>query len=386
MQEFAGLPIAEPEAIGLSAPGLERFAAVINREIAEGRAPGAALMVARRGKVGLARAFGALRPGGPPTPLDALYRVYSMTKPVVTVAAMTLVEEGRLFLTDPLSKYLPAFKAATVGTERVAMRREITIHDLMRHTSGLCYGFTGTSPVQREVHSAGLINSARDPDEAMAALAKLPLMHQPGTAWEYGLSTDVLGRVVEMVAGAPLGEVLRARILQPAGMADTAFYTPPEKLGRRAEPHGFAMLDGAGVDRMNHTAPPRFEMAGTGLISTLADYARFCAMLARGGAPILGPRTLALMASNHISPDMAIQDTPLMPPGHGFGLGFAVRTSQGLAPTPGAVGDFFWGGVAGTAFVVSPALDKFAILMVQAAEYREHFRNIFRNCLGAAIL
>jgi len=386
MQEFAGLPIAEPEAIGLSTPGLERFVGVIAREVAQGRAPGAALMVARGGKVGLARAFGALGPDGPPMPLDALYRVYSMTKPIVTVAAMALVEEGRLFLTDPLSKYLPAFKSATVGMERAAMRREITIHDLMRHTSGLCYGFTGASPVQREVHAAGLINSSRDPDEAMTALAALPLMHQPGTAWEYGLSTDVLGRVVEIVAGAALGEVLRERILHPLGMSDTAFYTPPEKIGRRAEPHGFAMLDGAGVDRMNHTAPPRFEMAGTGLMSTLADYARFCAMLARGGAPVLGPRTLALMTSNHISPDMAIQDTPLMPPGHGFGLGFAVRTHAGLAPTPGAVGDFFWGGVAGTAFVVSPALDMFAILMVQAAEYREHFRNLFRNGLGASLL
>jgi CubicO group peptidase (beta-lactamase class C family) len=319
-------------------------------------------------------------------PLDALFRIYSMTKPIVCVAAMTLVEEGRLFLTDPLSKYLPAFKSATVGLERAAMRREITIHDLLRHTSGLCYGFTGSSPVQREVHAAGLINSAREPDEAMAALAALPLMHQPGTAWEYGLSTDVLGRVVEIVAGDSLGEVLRARIFEPLGMADAAFYTPPDKLDRRATPHSFAMLDGAGLDRMNHTAPPRFEMAGTGLMATLADYARFCAMLARGGAPVLGPRTLALMASNHISPDMAIQDTPLMPPGHGFGLGFAVRTHAGLAPTPGAVGDFFWGGVAGTAFVVSPALDMFAVLMVQAAEYREHFRNLFRNGVGAALL
>jgi len=386
MQEFADLPIAEPEAVGLSSARLERFVALLGREIEAGRAPGVTLMVARRGRVGLARALGAIRPQGPSMPLDTLFRIYSMTKPIVSVAAMTLVEEGRLFLTDPLSKYLPAFKTTTVGAERAAMRREITIHDLLRHTSGLCYGFTGASPVQRQIHAAALVNSARDPEEVMAALAMLPLMHQPGTAWEYGLSTDVLGRVVEIVAGASLGEVLRTRVFEPLGMSDSAFYTPPDKLGRRAEPHGFAMLDAAGIDLMNHTAPPRFEMAGTGLISTLADYARFCAMLARGGAPVLGPRTLALMTSNHISPNMAIQETPLMPPGHGFGLGFAVRTDAGLAPTPGAVGDFFWGGVAGTAFVVSPALDMFAILMVQAAEYREHFRNLFRNGLGAALL
>ncbi len=384
---FAGLPVAEPEAIGLSSPALERFGAVIAREIAENRAPGAALMVARGGKVGFAQAFGAIRPGGPEMPLDALYRIYSMTKPMVSVAAMTLVEEGRLFLTDPLSQFIPAFAETTVG---VGLQRPILIHDLMRHTSGLCYGFTGTSPVQRRVHAAGLVDCTRDPQEAMQALAALPLMHQPGTAWEYGFSTDVLGRVVEIVAGASLGEVLRERIWEPLGLTDTAFYTPPQKAARRAEPHGFAMLDAAGIDRMSHEAPPRFEMAGTGLISTLADYARFCAMLAGGGAldgaRILGARTLALMASNHLSPDMAIQDTPLMPPGHGFGLGFAVRTAPGLAPTPGAVGDFFWGGVAGTAFVISPALDMFAVLMVQAPEYRERFRNLFRNCLAASLL
>ncbi len=173
-------------------------------------------------------------------------------------------------------------------------------------------------------------------------------------------------------------------------MTDTAFFTPAEKVARRAEPHGFAMLDAAGIDRLSHETPPRFEMAGTGLISTLRDYARFCAMLAGGGVlegrRILGPRTLGHMASDHLSPQMAIQDTPLLPPGHGFGLGFAVRTATGLAPTPGAAGDFFWGGVAGTAFVISPALEMFAILMVQAAEHRERFRNLFRNLLAASVL
>ena len=394
--EFAGLPMAEPEAVGLSGPRLERFGATLMREIAAGRAPGAALAVARRGRVAYARAFGRLGPEGGPLPLDALFRIYSMTKPVVSVAAMTLVEEGRLFLTDPLAQYIPAFAGATVGVmeggslRRVPARRPILIQDLLRHTSGLCYGFTGDSPAQREVHAAGLVDSARDPEEAMATLAALPLLHQPGAAWEYGFSTDVLGRVVEIVAEAPLGEVLRARVFAPLGLAETAFHTPPEKVARRADPHGFAMLDAARVDRMSHLAPPRFEMAGTGLISTLGDYARFCAMLAGGGAldgaRVIGPRTLAFMASDHLAPGVAIQDTPLMPPGHGFGLGFAVRVAPGLAPTPGAVGDFFWGGIAGTAFVVSPALDLFAVLMVQAAEHRERFRNLFRNGVAAAAL
>ena len=387
---FAGLPVAEPESIGLSSPALERFGATISREIAAGRAPGATLMVARRGKIGFARAFGAIRPDGPSMTLDALFRIYSMTKPIVSIAAMTLVEEGRLFLTDPLSLYLPGFADVRVGTERTEPRREIAIHDLLRHTSGFCYGFTGDTPVQREVQAARLVDPRRDPAEAFDALAALPLLHQPGTAWEYGLSTDVLGRVVEIVAGMSLGDVLARRIFAPLGMTDTAFFTPAEKAARRAEPHSFAALDTAGVDRMSQETPPRFEMAGTGLISTLADYSRFCAMLAGGGAlegrRILGVRTLAFMASDHLSPQMTIQDTPLMPPGHGFGLGFAVRTAPGLAPTPGAVGDFFWGGVAGTAFVVSPSQDLFAVLMVQAAEHRERFRNLFRNLLAASVL
>ena len=389
-QTFAGLPVAAPESIGLSGPALERFAAVLSREIEAGKAPGAVVMVARRGKVGFARALGALTPGGRSMTLDALFRIYSMTKPLVSVAAMTLVEEGRLFLTDPVSHYLPEFAGVRVGVERTPAKRAITVQDLLRHTSGLCYGFTGTSPVQQEVHAAGIVDSQRDPAEAMRALAALPLMHAPGSAWEYGLSTDVLGRVIEAIADAPLGDVLARRILGPLGMGDTAFHTPPEKLARRADPHNWTMLDGARIDRMNHETSPPFQMGGTGLISTLPEYARFCAMVAHGGAlegrRILGPRTLAFMASDHIAPGMAIQDTPLLPPGHGFGLGFAVRTAPGLAPSSGAVGDFFWGGVAGTAFVISPALDLYAVMMVQAAEYREHFRNLFRNLLAASVL
>ena len=385
MGQIFGLHTAEPEAVGLSSPALEKFGMALEREIAAGHAPGAALAISRRGSIGFARAFGALRPGGPPTPLDALYRIYSMTKPIVSVAAMTLLEDGRLFLNDPVSKFIPAFanvKAARGG-------REMTVHDLFRHTSGLCYGFTGASEVQRHVLAANLVDTSLDPVKAMQTLAALPLMHPPGTMWEYGLSTDVLGRIVEIVAGVALGEVLQSRVLGPLGMTDTAFYTPTEKLARRAEAFSFAMFDSARIDKMNHTAPPRFEMAGTGLISTLGDYVRFCAMLAAGGAldgaRIIGPRTLAFMASDHLG-DLPRQDTPLLPPGHGFGLGFAVRTAPGLAPSPGAVGDFFWGGVAGTAFVISPQLDMFAVLMVQAPDYREHFRNLFRNMLAAAIL
>ena len=381
-----------PESIGLDPRALARLSAAFEREIANGRAPGATFLIARRGRIGFAGAFGAIRPGGPAMPLDALFRIYSMTKPLVSVAAMALAEEGRLFLTDLVSAYIPAFAETKValGDGLAAPRRPMLVHDLLRHTSGLCYGFTGASRVQKAVLAGAFVDSRRDPAEAIDALAALPLMHQPGAAWEYGLSTDALGRIVEIVEGAALGEVLRARLIEPLGMSDTAFFTPPVKVSRRAEPHSFAALDAAGIDRMSHEALPRFQMGGTGLISTLGDYARFSAMLAGGGAlegvRVLSPRTLAFMASDHLAPGLAIQDTPLLPPGHGFGLGFAVRTAPGLAPSPGAVGDFFWGGVAGTAFVVSPALDLYAVMMVQAAEHREYFRNLFRNLLAAAVL
>src|SRR5271163_2526329 len=214
---FAGLPTAQPDEIGLSRSGLQRLTAVMEREIAAGRAPGMAML-------------GAREPGGPAMPADAIFRIYSMTKPIVSAAAMMLVEEGRMSLADPLSKYIPAFADTKVGVETgdglelVPLKRPITVQDLMRHTSGLTYGFTGASKVQRLVVAARILSRDKTMGEHVQALAALPLMHQPGEAWEYGLSTDVLGRVLEVIEGASLGEVLRARIFTPLGMADTAFF------------------------------------------------------------------------------------------------------------------------------------------------------------------
>jgi CubicO group peptidase (beta-lactamase class C family) len=392
---FSGLPTARPEEVGLSRAALQRLTDVMFREIEAGRAPGASMLVARHGKVAFSQSLGALRPGGPPMSADAIFRIYSMTKPIVSVAAMTLVEDGRLLISDPLAKYIPAFAKTMVGVENgdkldlVPVKRPITIQDLLRHTSGLTYGFTGASQVQKLTHAAAPMSQDRSAAEHVEALAAVPLQHQPGEVWEYSHSTDVLGRVVEVIAERSLGEFLRERIFAPLGMADTAFYTPDSKRERLAQPYSFDLLIASNIDTIESRQPPRCEMGGGGLVSTIGDYARFLAMASGGGAlngaRILGSRTLAFMASDHLGPNV-VKNHFLLPPGHGFGLGFAVRLESGMAPTPGGVGEYFWGGVAGTAFLISPRDALFAILMVQAPDYRDYFRQLFRNLVYAAVV
>jgi CubicO group peptidase (beta-lactamase class C family) len=388
------LPYAPSETEGFLPERLDRLTAAMQREIDAKRAPGLSMLIGRHGRFVYRQTLGALRPDGPPMTDDAIFRIYSMTKPIVSVAAMMLVEEGRLSIIDPVSAYIPAFADVRVGVpsgdrlELAPLRRPITIQDLMRHTSGLTYGFTGASAVQKLTKAANVPAPNRTTAENAEAIAALPLMHQPGDAWEYGVSTDVLGRIIEIVEGARLGDVLRFRLFGPLGMTDTAFFTPESKLARRAEPFSLDFMTAAGVDTVNATSPPKFESSGGGLVSTLADYARFVAMLSDGGVfngvRILGPRTLAFMASDHL-PANANRDHYLLWPGHGFGLGFAVRTDVGMAPTAGSVGEFFWGGMMGTAFWVSPRDSLFAILMVQTPEYREYFRVLFSNLVAAAV-
>ncbi len=392
---LSGLPTARPEEVGLSRAALRRLADAMEREIAAGRAPGAAMLVARHGKIAFSQVLGALRPGGPPMPIDAIFRIYSMTKPIVSVAAMTLVEEGRLLISDPLAKYIPAFANTKVGVENgdkldlVPLERPITIQDLMRHTSGLTYGFAGVSQVQKRVFAADFFSQERTIAEQMDILAALPLMHQPGAAWEYSHSTDVLGRVVEIVSGRSLGEFLRERIFAPLGMADTAFYAPESKRERLAQPFSFDKFVSDKIDTIEARRPPPFEMGGTGLVATIGDYARFSAMLHAGGAfdgaRILGSRTIAYMASDHLAPGI-VREHAFLAPGHGFGLGFAVRLEGGMAARLGSVGEYSWGGYAGTLFLVSPRDALFAIFMVQAPEYLDYLRQIFRNLVCAAIV
>ncbi|HEY5204102.1 MAG TPA: serine hydrolase domain-containing protein [Roseiarcus sp.] len=393
MSSFA-LSYAPSETLGFIPERLDRLTTIMARQVEEKKAPGVSMLIARHGKVAYRDFVGALRPGGPAMTNDAIFRIYSMTKPIVSVAAMMLVEEGRLLITDPVSKYVPAFANTKVGVvngdkiDLAPLKRPITVQDLMRHTSGLTYGFTGASPVQKLVKAANVIDANRTAAENVEAMAALPLMHQPGEVWEYSLSTDVLGRVVEIVEGARLSEVLQQRVFRPLDMVDTAFFTPESKLARRADPFSFEVMIAAGADTRASTSPPKFESGGGGLMSTLADYTRFAAMLSFGGAidgvRLLSPRTLAFMASDHLGVGVR-KGHYLLWPGHGFGLGFAVRNDPGKAPTAGSVGEFFWGGMMGTAFWVSPRDSLFAVLMVQTPENREYFRVLFRNLVSAAI-
>jgi CubicO group peptidase (beta-lactamase class C family) len=398
--------LAEPDEVGLSPAGLDRLSAVMQREVDARHVPGVSMMISRRGKVAYRRDVGNLRPGGPALRSDAIFRIYSMTKPIVSVALMTLVEEGKLFITDPIAKFVPPFANVRVGVETdgkldlVGAARAITIQDLLRHTAGLTYAFTGNALVQRLYGTSQLFtpdpaNSkqslARDltTAEFAAELAKLPLIDQPGVSWNYSHSTDVIGRVIEVVGGQNLGAFLEQRIFKPLGMGDTAFFLPADKRERLAEPFAIDPDSGKPVQLVEADAPPRFESGGGGLYSTMDDYARFARLLSSGGTVgnvrIIGRKTLEFMTADHLGPNVRISNTNLLPPGHGFGLGFAVRHEAGMAPTPGTPGEFFWGGLAGTAFWIAPNEELIAMMMIQGPGQRDYFRNLFRNLVHAAL-
>jgi CubicO group peptidase (beta-lactamase class C family) len=400
-------PVATPEQAGFSTAGLDRLSALMQREVESKHVPGVSMLIARGGKLGYRRGFGTLRPNGPLMPPNAIFRIYSMTKPIVTVALMMLIEEGKLFLADPIGKFAPELADMKVGVESnggldlVPANRAITIHDLLRHTSGLTYAFTGNSAVQRRYGAADLF--AGDPANAkqfltrdltnaefVAELAKLPLIAQPGESWDYSHSTDVIGRVIEVVSRQSLGAFLRDRILQPLDMVDTAFYVPEDKADRLAEPFPADPDGGPPVQLIEMRTPPRFESGGGGLFSTMDDYTRFLQMLYHGGTlggtRFIGRKTLEWMTSDHLGPNVRIGTPSLLQPGHTFGLGFAVRREAGMAQTPGTPGEFFWGGVAGTYFWIAPKEELFALMMVQAPRQRDYFRQIFRTLVYAALL
>ncbi|HWX34791.1 MAG TPA: serine hydrolase domain-containing protein [Steroidobacteraceae bacterium] len=362
-------------------------------EIERGRVPGAVALIARRGRVGFFESFGQRDPAaGAPMAKDTIFRIYSMTKPITSMAAMMLWEEGRFLLGDPVAKYLPEFSDPTVAVERgedierVPAERAITIQDLLRHTSGLTYEFRGGGPVHKMYMSAKVHSRAQSNADQVATLSKLPLLHQPGTRWEYGRSTDVLGRLVEVLSGVPLGAFFEQRILGPLGMVDTAFHVPPRHHSRLAAPFARDPDSGAAVQLLEVRDPPSFESGGGGLVSTAGDYARFLQMLLNGGtldgSRFLSRKTIELMTADHLGPITGAPD--LLLPGHGFGLGFAVRLHAGMSTAPGSVGLYFWGGLAGTTFWVDPAERLFALMLIQAPGQRDYYRTLFRDLVYSA--
>jgi CubicO group peptidase (beta-lactamase class C family) len=388
------LPIAKPEEVGLSQAALDRLSAALNDRIASGHIPGAVALVARHGKVAYHQSFGRLDPASDkPMGTDAIFRIYSMTKAIVSVAVMMLWEEGRLLLSDPIGKYIPAFDQTMVGVisggiyGRTDADRPITIQDLLRHTSGLTYEFRGDTPIHEAYTKARIARLKQTNADQAEELAGLPLLHQPGTVWEYSRSTDVLGRLVEVISGQTLGTFLSERILIPLGMDDSGFSVPKADQSRIAEPFAKDPETGADVALLDIRRPVQFESGGGGMVATAMDYARFLGMLLGNGrlgsTRLLGRKTVELMTSDHLGTITGLAD--LLPPGHGFGLGFAVRTQPGMAPFPGSVGNYYWGGAAGTTFWVDPTERLYAVLMIQAPIQREHYRVLFRDMVYAAV-
>jgi CubicO group peptidase (beta-lactamase class C family) len=402
--------IAKPEQLGFSPDRLKRITQTYQGYVDRGELPGAVMVIARNGKIAYAEAVGFQdREKKIAMKKDAIFRLASMTKPIVSVAAMMLVEEGKLDLLAPVSKYLPELKDVKVGVEEIdptngrpnlrleTPHRPMTVQDLMRHTAGFVYGQFGDRLVHQAYRDAKVSDRDQSLAEMITKLAKLPLAHHPGEVWEYSVSVDVLGRVIEVVSGMELDQFVAERITKPLGMAATDFYVHEQDHGRLAEAQ-------AGADGKPATLPdvrqkPRLLSGGGGMVASAADYLRFCGMLLNGGEAgdlrLLSPHTVRLMTNDALPPNIAYTErgvrqngdiAPMPQMGQGFGLGFAVRTAPGHNPLPGSVGTFYWTGAWGTTFWIDPQEKLIAVQMIQVplAEgpaYRRVFRNLTYQAL-----
>ncbi|TYO63747.1 beta-lactamase family protein [Bradyrhizobium hipponense] len=386
-----------------SPEGLAKVSDYIRNEIATGKIPGAILLLQQHGKPIYYENFG-VRDVATEISMsaDTIFRLYSMSKPITSVMAMMLVEEGKLALDDPVSKFIPAFAGMKVGVEKKAedgkvalalepLDRPVTIKDLLRHTSGLPYGYYGGGMVRELYADANLFNSDLTNADFAAKIATLPLVEQPGTVWDYGFSTDVLGRVVEVISGKTLLQFEKERLLDPLGMTETAFYVAdPAKYPRVAEPMPDDRNINATTQLRDVRRPLKWESGGGGLVGTIGDYARFAQMLLNGGTyegrRYLKPETIALMASDHIGPETKVaRDQNYYPGGSsGFGLGFAVRTS--VPPgTSWPLGEYRWDGVGGTFFFIDPEDDLFGIFMVQTPTQRGRIQLALKTLIYQAM-
>jgi CubicO group peptidase (beta-lactamase class C family) len=394
------LPLGSAKDLGFCPERTRRLVEVLQSEVAKARLPGAVALIARRGQVLLHETVGQQDPvAGVPMGLDAIFRIYSMTKPIVSVAVMVLMERGLLLLSDSVAQHLPEFEDVQVTTHinghAVQHRPKVapTVQDLLRHTAGLSYEILGNEPIQRQYAQAQLASRDRTNREFSKALAAIPLMFEPGTVWEYSRATDLLGALVEVVSGQSLGAFLQDNILGPLGMVDTSFCVPPDKHHRIAEPFGHDPDGGIAMRLIDVRQSVALEAGGAGLASTSADYARFLQCLLNGGEldgqRILSNATVRFMTADHLG-DIGVhragRSGELLPPGHGFGLGFAVRLEEGISTQAGSKGLYFWGGIAGTTFFVDPAKDFFALMMIQAPNQRDYYRPLFRNLVYAALV
>ena len=378
---------AHPEEVGLSSERLARIERWMEALVAQGKLAGVQVLVMRRGRTAFFQSRGTadLARSRPMAP-DTIVRIYSMTKPLTSLAALMLYEEGRFQLDDPISRFLPAFAKARVfargDAERwdsVPAEREITFRDLMTHTSGLTYGFMQSTPVDAiyRAHGIDFQTSTESLGALVERLAGLPLLAQPGAEWNYSVATDVLGHLVAVISGEPFDRYLRERVIRPLGMVDTDFHVPAAKVDRfaanyaRGEDGRLRLIDDPAESR--YLDPAKLPSGGGGLVATAADYLRFCRfMLNKGeldGVRLLGRKTVELMTSNHLDGDMADMGQPRFSDsrytGVGFGLGFSVMLDPAKAEILGTPGEYDWGGAASTAFWVDPAEDMAVILLTQ---------------------
>jgi CubicO group peptidase (beta-lactamase class C family) len=401
----ASLPHAEPEAVGISSARLGRIIPALNAEVEAGRLPGAVVAIARRGRLVFHEAVGHLGSGrGAPMPRDALFAIASMTKPVTGVAALLLWEEARLGLADPVDRFLPQLgnRRVAVLTERVRAgqgpietvpaARSITMLDLMRHTSGLTYGGRGTTAVHALYPaSSNAAGATLDSSAFLQRLAAAPLLYQPGTVWDYGLSIDVIGLVVEALSGQSLGAFLQQRVFGPLGMVDTGFQVPSDKVARLARPLPRDPDTGEAQSVPDRARALRFECGGGGLASTALDYLRFAQMLLGGGmlgeTRILGRKTVAAMRTDRLTPDIENRIAELDPNSEGYGFGLTVAVRERASTLMGSPGEFYWNGAYGTLWWADPAEDLAVVFMAQVpGEQRRRYRGFINALVYQALV
>lgn len=398
------LSYAAPESVGMSSERLERIAPVLQQYVDDGELVGVVSMLARRGEVVHFEEFGDLtRDTGRALEKDSIFRIYSMTKPITTMAVMMLYEEGKLQITDPVERYLPEFanvRVAGPGGSLVAPQRPMTVQMLMTHSSGLTYGVFGDTMVDRQYRDTS-VRASPDLDVFIERLGPIPLQYQPGTRFHYSVSTDVLGALVEAVSGQSLGEFFQQRIFGPLEMEDTFFQVPAEKLNRFGTNHTYNPQSGElevsdSATASNFVNRQTFESGGGGLLSTAEDYMRFSQMVLNGGeldgARIIGNKTLEYMTQNHLpgifgdNGQHAPDTLPGFVNGTGFGLGFAVIEDPTAAGGIGSVGEYYWGGAAGTIFWIDPVEELIGVVMIQHMNVQVPLRATFKALAYGAIV
>jgi CubicO group peptidase (beta-lactamase class C family) len=394
-----------PAGAHFSPEKLKRLDAFFEKQIADGKIPGAILLIQQHGKTVYDGHFGVRDPDTRlPMTDDTIFRLHSMTKPLTSVAAMMLIDEGKLKLDDPVSKYIPSFATAKVGVEKklengekaleiVAPVRPVTVRDLMLHTSGITYGFYGDSMVRRAYGNAALYDGDFDNREFADRIAQLPLEHQPGAMWDYGHSTDIVGRIIEVVSGKSLLEFEREKLLGPLGMKDTAYFVAdPANTSRVAQPMGWDRDFRTGRAGRPETYR-KWEAGSSGLMSTMADYKKFTQMLLNGGEldgrRYLSEAAFTAMTTDHIGKDSGVARDYLYFPGDGFGFGygFAVRTDPGNAkpPPPGSLGELKWDGASGCYFIIDRKQDFFFVLLEQTPSERQRIQRAVKLLVYEAL-